>query len=76
MVLLQNLLFTFKQISCTYKNTVEIRALIYTWMMWLLFTIVVSLYTVSDRTLACINYVLNQAEGVVRVGQLVYQFVW
>ena len=23
-------------------------------------------YTVSDRTLACINYVLNQAEGVVR----------
>ena len=31
---------------------------------------------VSDRTLACINYVLNQAEGVVRAGQLVYQFIW
>ena len=32
-------------------------------------------YTVSNRTLACINYVLNQGEGVVRAGQPGYQFI-
>ena len=37
---------------------------------------VLTAVNVGDRTLACINYVLNQAQGVVRVGQPVYQFIW